>query len=88
MQLELVTTSSGFYDYDVTGAGTIYRACVGDTISYGDIFNIYSLNDEGRPSRKEGGIWLGRQGVKGNITADLEKSIKKSQTFIATTQAN
>lgn len=80
MQLKLVSTENGFFDFNVSGAGTIRRVTVSDDIKYGDAFNIYYGDGHTISHRKGSGRWLGRQGAQ--LASDVEKSIRKSQIFI------
>jgi hypothetical protein len=76
MQIKLVSTENGLYDFDVIDAGSISRVTVSETIKKGDTFNIYFGE-----SSKEGGIWQGDNGVSGFLTRDLESSIKASNAY-------
>lgn len=83
MNLNLVSTKHGLYDFDITNAGiTISRAAVPQTIEYKELFNIYYGDGHYIPNRKEGGVWRGREGVKGDLLGTLERSIRRSQCFI------
>mgnify|MGYP001109815519 CR=1 FL=1 len=89
MEIKLVSAeSNGFHDFDISGAGTIYRATVSNEIKNGEIFNIYYGNSgyvpyHGIQHRKQGGTWRGKKGIGGYLVGDLEKSICKSEVFIA-----
>jgi len=78
MKIQIVSTSHGYSECDITGAGSITRVKVLDRIKYGDIFNIYY----GRSS-KEGGTWKGKKTTKETFHADLKKSIRAANVFIA-----
>jgi hypothetical protein len=81
MITKLVSTENGFYDFDVMDAGSISRATVSEVIQPGDMFNLYYGDPDNR--RKEGAMWLSKQGISGYLTGDLEKSIRASNVFIS-----
>lgn len=76
MQIKLVSTENGIYDFDVINAGSINRVTVSESIKKGDIFNVYF-----GASGKEGGVWKGTKGVSGYLTGDLELSIKETNAY-------
>lgn len=82
MKIELISTDNGFFDFNVTGAGTIHRVTVGEDIKRGDLFNIYYGDGSYTPHRKEGAVWQGKKGIQQGVTDYLEKSIRKSDVFI------
>lgn len=82
MIVKLVSTANGFYDFDISDAGSIRRVTVSEEIKFGDHFNIYYGDGHYIQHRKEGAKWLGKKGIGGYLTGDLEKSIRKSSVFI------
>ncbi len=81
MELKLVSTANGLYDFDVIDADGIHRVTVPEDVQYGDSFNIYCDNDAGDPCRKVGGVWMGKTGIGGYLVGDLDKSICNSVAF-------
>lgn len=78
----LVSTEHGFYDFDISDAGTIRRVKVPEDVQYGQPITLYYGDGHYVPHRKETTRWLGRRGVAGYLTGDLEKSIRKSPVFV------
>lgn len=85
MQINLVSTSNGYYDFDISEAGTVRRVTVSENIKHGEMFNIYYGDGHYIPHRKAGATWLGKKGIGGYLVGDLEKSIRKAEVFIAET---
>ncbi len=83
MQVRLVSTENGFYDFDVTEAGSIKRVTVASDIKQGDMFNVYYGD-----SSKEGAIWQGKSGVSGYLIGDVERSIVHSEIYKAEHKTN
>lgn len=71
MKITLISSEHDFFDYNISDAGSIYRACVSATIKVGDIFNIYHGD-----GKKSGVIWKG----------SLEKSIELSEVYKGVTK--
>lgn len=82
IEIKLISTQNGFYDFDVTNAGTIRRVTVPDTVKFGEMFNIYYGDGSYVPHSKEGATWQGRKGIAEDLTGDVLKSIKASAVFI------
>jgi hypothetical protein len=82
MIIKLVSTENGFYDFDITDAGTIRRVTIPESIKKGDSFNIYYGDGHYIPHRKGAGTWVGSKGVSGYLAGDVEKSVRKSSIYI------
>ena len=76
MQFTAIPTERNLLDFDVKGAGSIYRATLPIDIKYGDTFNIY----HGKSS-KSSAVWLGRKGTQGDINKDLCKSVSNTGLY-------
>jgi hypothetical protein len=74
----LVSTSNGFYDFDITDNSNakIYRATVDKDIKKGDMFNVFYGDGS-----KTGCKWVGDRGIDNYLIGDLEKSIKASKFY-------
>ena len=79
---KLVSTENGFYDFDITDAGSIRRVTISENIKKGDSFNIYYGDGHYTPHRKERCTWVGSNGIGGYLTGDVEKSVRKSSVYI------
>lgn len=54
IKVTLVSAEHGFKDFDVANLPNVHRACVGQGIKKGDIFNVYCSNGV-----KLGATWRG-----------------------------
>lgn len=78
MKSHLVSTSNGFYDFDITDNSNakIYRATVDKDIKKGGMFNVFYGDGS-----KIGCKWVGVRGIDNYLIGDLEKSIKASSFY-------
>lgn len=78
MDIKLISTEHGNYDFEVIGAAPITRVKIPETIQYGDLFNMYYGE-----SSKSAVKWEGKNGIEGYLIGDVQRSIVQSEIWQA-----